>query len=374
MGFMGFTLVMPFLPLYIRQLGVSDVAQVAMWTGLCLGITPALTALLSPVWGKLADRYGRKIMVVRSLASFVVIMAATAYVTRAWHVLALRAVQGLFAGYGALALTMAAESAPRERLAASIGMVQTAQRLGPAIGPVVGGVLAGLVGLRHAFLVTAAMYAIGLGVVIVLYDERAVHADTRAPSSGPVRFRDVLAFENFVLLMAVIFGIQFVDKSFEPVLPLYVEQVGTAHGAVPLVTGILLSIVACTGALGHHACGKLLRRFAARVVIAGGATVGALGAVLFAAGGRVAIMASGAVLIGAGIGAAMTAAYTAAGSVMPPGSQGTGFGVLTSAPLVALAVSPVVAGFIGGSSIRLVFGLDVAVMAAAAIVIRMKMT
>jgi hypothetical protein len=70
----------------------------------------------------------------------------------------------------------------------------------------------------------------------------------------------------------------------------------------------------------------------------------------------------------------MTAAYTAAGSVMPPGSQGTGFGVLTSAPLVALAVSPVVAGFIGGSSIRLVFGLDVAVMAAAAIVIRMKMT
>ena len=69
---MGFTLVMPFLPLYFHQLGVDDVGQVAMWSGLSLGVTPALTALLSPLWGRLADRFGRKIMVERSLVSFVV--------------------------------------------------------------------------------------------------------------------------------------------------------------------------------------------------------------------------------------------------------------------------------------------------------------
>ena len=71
-GFMGFTLVMPFLPLYFHQLGVEDVGQVAMWSGLSLGVTPALTAMLSPLWGRLADRFGRKIMVERSLVSFVV--------------------------------------------------------------------------------------------------------------------------------------------------------------------------------------------------------------------------------------------------------------------------------------------------------------
>ena len=102
MGFTGFTLVMPFLPLFIRQLGVTDVGEIAVWTGLCLGVTPAVTAVLSPWWGRLADRHGRKIMVERSLVSFVVMMAAMAYVTRAWHVLALRVAQGLFAGAGRL--------------------------------------------------------------------------------------------------------------------------------------------------------------------------------------------------------------------------------------------------------------------------------
>jgi DHA1 family multidrug resistance protein-like MFS transporter len=141
---------MPFLPLFIAQLGVTDVGEVAVWTGLSLGVTPGLTAILSPIWGRLADRFGKKIMVERSLISFVVLMAAMAFVTRAWHVLALRIVQGVFAGYGSLSLTMAAESAPRDRMPQSIGAVQTAQRLGPAVGPVIGGLLAGIVGLRSA--------------------------------------------------------------------------------------------------------------------------------------------------------------------------------------------------------------------------------
>lgn len=373
MGFTGFTLVMPFLPLYIRQLGVTDLGAITMWTGISLGITPAITALLSPIWGKLADRFGRKIMVERSLISFSVLMAATAFVTKPWHVLAIRAVQGIFAGYGAICVTMAAESAPRDRMAQSIGVVQTAQRLGPAVGPVIGGVLAGLLGLRHAFLVTAASYAAALGMVFFMYDERVTHAAGEREATGPVRFRDVLAFENFILIMAVVFGIQFVDKSFEPVLPLYIEQIGTAHRLVPLLTGIVLSIVACTGALGHHFCGKLLRRHSPQAVIASATAVGGVGVALFAIGRYEAVLMVAAALVGAGIGAAMTAAYTAAGSVMPPGSQGTGFGVLSSAPLVALAVSPVVAGFLGATSIRAVFLVDVVLMGVAAIAVRQRM-
>src|SRR4029450_9907900 len=116
MGYTGFTLLMPFLPLFSGQLGVTDVGRVAMWTGLSLGVTPALTALLAPAWGRLGDRYGRKIMVERSMISFVVVMATMAYITRPWHLLALRVVQGLFAGYGSLSVAMAAESAPRDEM------------------------------------------------------------------------------------------------------------------------------------------------------------------------------------------------------------------------------------------------------------------
>ena len=80
-GFTGFTLVMPFLPLYFQQLGVTDVGEIALWSGLSLGVTPAVTALMSPFWGRVADRFGRKIMVERSLVSFVVVMAAMAFVS-----------------------------------------------------------------------------------------------------------------------------------------------------------------------------------------------------------------------------------------------------------------------------------------------------
>jgi MFS transporter, DHA1 family, multidrug resistance protein len=148
-GFMSFTLVMPFLPLYFQELGLTDVGQIALWSGISFGVTPAITALLAPLWGRVADRYGRKLMVERSLASFVVVMAAMAYVREPWHVFALRAVQGLFAGYGTLALTMAADSAPRGQMAHAIGFVQTAQRIGPALGPIFGGVVAQVFGLRR---------------------------------------------------------------------------------------------------------------------------------------------------------------------------------------------------------------------------------
>jgi MFS family permease len=290
-------------------------------------------------------------------------MGATAYVSRAWQVLALRAVQGLFAGYGALTLTMAAESAPRDRMAQAIGLVQTAQRLGPAIGPVIGGALAGLVGLRRAFLVTAAFYGLALVLVLILYDESVTRVEPDDErESGRVTFRNVLAFENFILLMAVIFGIQFVDRSYGPILPLYVEQTGLASASVPIVAGALFSIAACAGALGHHSCGRLLGHFSLRAIIAGAAAVAAAGSALFAATSNLWLMAGAATVLGVGIGASMTAAYTAAGTVIPSGAHGTGFGVLTSASLTGMALSPIVAGFLGASGIRLVFLADVVLL------------
>jgi MFS family permease len=374
LGYTGFTLVMPFLPIFIAQLGVTDVGDVAVWTGLSLGVTPGLTAVLSPLWGRLADRYGNKIMVERSLASFVVLMAAMAFVTRAWHVLALRIVQGLFAGYGSLSLTMAAESAPPDRLPQSIGLVQTAQRLGPAVGPVIGGVLAGLVGLRGAFLATAAFYGVGLLIVFVLYDEHAAKAAPHEKrAGGAIAFRDVLAFQNFVLLMAVIFAFQFIDRSYGPVLPLFLEHVGVAREHVVLIAGVLFSIMACTGALGHHFCGKLLRRHSLRTVIAAGAGAAAAGSALLGSTGNVWVMSAACAVLGIGIGAAMTASYTAAGGVIPRGAHGAGFGVLTSASLAGMAISPIAAGFVGGTGLWIVFAVDVIIMVAIAIAVARTM-
>ena len=373
-GFTGFTLVMPFLPLFIRQLGVSDVGEVALWAGVSLGVTPAINALVSPFWGRLADRFGRKIMVVRSLAACVFAMGAMAFVTQPWHVFGLRAMLGLLTGYGGLTLTMAAESAPPESVPVAIGTVQTAQRLGPAVGPVIGGVLAGLLGLRIAFLVTAAFYAVALVLVFALYDDKAAHTQQREASErGRVSFRSVLAFENFLLLMFVVFSIQFVDRSFGPVLPLFVEQTGIGAARVPVVAGTLFSMVAMAGALGHHFCARLLQRFSPRVVISAGAAAAGAGTAVIAGADNLWLMGGAMIVFGGGIGVAMTAAYSAAASLIPAGAHGTGFGVLTSASLIGMAVSPVVAGLLGSTSIRAVFIVDAATMAILALLVRRKM-
>jgi DHA1 family multidrug resistance protein-like MFS transporter len=349
---------MPFLPLFFQTLGLQDVGEIALWSGLSLGVTPALTALLSPFWGRLADRYGRKIMVERSLFSFVLVMGGMAFVTRPWHVFALRAVQGLFAGYGALTLTMAADSAPRDKMASAIGTVQTAQRLGPAIGPIIGGAVAQLVGLRWAFLVTAIFYIIALALVFFMYDERDVHHELGRDRTGRLSFRSVLAFENFILLMAVIFTLQFVDRSFGPVLPLFVTELGTSPARAPLVAGLLFSLAAGAGAIGHHVCGALLRRASARQVITASAGLGALGALAYSVAGGTGLLIAGTPIFGIAIGVSTTAAYTAAGAVIPSAARGAGFGLLTTASLIGLALSPIVNGFLAATSIRAVFIVD----------------
>jgi DHA1 family multidrug resistance protein-like MFS transporter len=384
-GFAGFTLVMPFLPLYFQQLGMTSVADLAFWSGISLGVTPGITALLSPLWGRVADRYGRKILVERSLVCFVVTMIAMAYVKAPWHVFALRSVQGFFAGYGALALAMAAESAPPGKMASAIGTVQTAQRLGPALGPVIGGVLAQAVGLRQAFWFAGGFYAIGFVLVFLVYHEPS-RTSTRAGAAqvsdaGRVSFRDVLAFEHFILVFAIIFATQFVDRSLGPILPLYIAQIGVPDDRVPLISGVLFAVLAATAALGHHWCGKLLRRHPPRMVIAIGAGAAGLGLLLFVSGSFVStnsplvpLLVAAVALFGVAVGAAMTAAYTTAGTIIPAAARATGFGILSSASLTAMAVAPFASGFIAARSIRLVFWIDTVMLALVSLLVVRSMS
>ena len=373
-GFTGFTLVMPFLPLYIRQLGVTDIGAIAAWTGVSLGVTPAMTAVFAPVWGRLADRFGRRLMVARSLFSFIIIMGAMAFVTEAWHLLALRVLQGFFAGYGALCLAMAAESAPPGKLAQSIGLVQTAQRLGPALGPVIGALVAGVVGLRTTFLVAAVFYAIALALLLWMYTESPQrHPSADRGHTGAVTFRSAMAFENFLLLLAVIFGFQFVDRSFGPVLPLYIAELEPQGSRAAILSGIIFSIVACSAAVGHHYCARLLRRWSSRDVIGRAAIVAAMATLAMGyAPGWLLLGAAGAVF-GLAIGAAMTAAYTAAAASLPENVRATGFGFLTSASLIGIAVSPMVAGLLARVGLRAVFLLNCGMLLVLGAIVRRTM-
>ena len=369
-GFAGFTLVMPFFALYVRELGVTNDADVALWTGAALGVTPLITALCAPLWGRVGDRYGNKILVQRSLLSFVFIMVAMSYVSRPWQLVALRAVQGLVAGYGGLTLAMAARSAPRDRMPHAIGMVQTAQRMGPAVGPVIGGILAPLAGLRTSFIIAAVVYALSFVLLTVMYTDPPRERSETRPEGGVV-FRGILAFENFLLLMGVIFALQLVDRSFGPVLPLHLDALG--YRQVPLLAGLLFSALAVSGAFGHQLAAMLLKRVTARVVIAVSAIAGAAALALCAGGSTMWSLATGLALAGLALGTATTAAFSAAGSVIPEHAHSTSFGFLTSASLIGSAVSPFLSGLAGMRSFRLVFVGGALVLAIIALAVRRVM-
>jgi MFS transporter, DHA1 family, multidrug resistance protein len=243
-----------------------------------------------------------------------------------------------------------------------IGVVQTAQRLGPALGPVIGGAVAQLVGLRRAFLVTAVFYVFALALVFVMYREPRAQSAAGEAAAGRVTFRSVLAFENFILLVIVIFGLQFVDRSFGPVLPLFVGELGTSSTQVPLLSGILFSLVAGAGAIGNHLCAKLLGHLPARRVIAITCAAAGCGVAAYLLAGNPWWLILPTAIFGVAMGASTTAAYTAASGVIPAAARGAGFGLLTTASLVGLAVSPIVNGVLAATSIRAVFAVDAAIL------------
>jgi MFS family permease len=361
-GFTGFTLVMPFLPLYIAELGTTDVKEIAMWTGLTLGATPTVTAISAPLWGRVGDRYGSKVLVIRSLTAFILTKAAMAFVTAPWQLFALRALLGVFAGYGALTISMAAESAPRERMAQAIGMVQTGHRLGPAVGPVIGGLLAPVVGLRHSFLFAALFYVLALIAILMFYKEPREGKAARQVRGGRAVLAHLVKLPGFLLALGVIFGLQTVDRSFGPVLPLYVGQVGVAVNRIPIVTGILFSLGALSAALGHHLAGRLMQQRPARSIIVTGTLAAAAAVTLIIVAPTLWLVALAMPLFGIAVGVSTTTIYAVAGASLPPDAHATGFGVMTTASLLGLAISPVIAGFIGGTGLRLVFIADVVLL------------
>src|SRR5919108_4842960 len=197
-AFVGFQFFSPFLPLYVPELGVPDARRVALWSGVLAAVTPAISGLLAPFFGRLADRYGRKLVLIRSLAGFTVIIAAMGLVTSVEQLLVARVLQGLFAGFTPMAMAVASVSAPREKVPTAIGMVQSAQLLSSAVGPAAGGYVASHFGIRYAFFVTAAMCALALGALILLF-----RGSRRRRARRSIAAADALAAEPRVRLSAL---------------------------------------------------------------------------------------------------------------------------------------------------------------------------
>jgi MFS transporter, DHA1 family, multidrug resistance protein len=143
----GFTAVIPFLPYYLKQLGVTGEARIASWSGILITIGPLLAALLGPAWGRLGDRYGMKLMFERCTLAQSIHWVLFAFALSPYHLLGLRVLIGLLGGLTTFSVPLLVSTTPKEHMSRSIGALQTVQMLSSALGPLFGGLLADSIGI-----------------------------------------------------------------------------------------------------------------------------------------------------------------------------------------------------------------------------------
>jgi len=366
--FTGFAFVLPFLPLYVRELGVEEPQSAALWAGVLIGVSPLVAGFLAPVWGRLADRHGHKSIAVKALVAYVALLALCSAVTRVEQLLALRVGLGLFGGLGPLGLAMAAAQAPREDTGRAVGLVQAAQILSAAIGPFAGGLLADTIGMRRTFLVAAGVCALTLLLVLLLYTETE-RPGGQAREARAGGFRSVVAIPGLLTLLIVLFGVNFIGRSFTPILPLHLQDLGVPTARLASATGILISVYSIAAALSATLLGRASRSRSPRrlllLTLLGGAPIVASMALVPSYRSFLALAVLGG-LVGGGT---LTLCYTIGGLMVPQDIRTTAFGFFSGAALFGGAVSPSIAGLIAHAQLRGIYFVDAGLYLVLAVVL-----
>ncbi|MGH2547789.1 MAG: MFS transporter, partial [Thermomicrobiales bacterium] len=346
---MGVSVMTSFLPLYIQTIGVGNEDRAAFWAGLVIFCQAIMVAICSPIWGAVADRVGAKMMVCRALFGCSIIYGAASLVPDVIWLLPLFMIAGCFSGISTAIVTLVSNSVPRANLGSAIGACQTGQYVGIAVGPLVGGLLADpfsyRIGIRSGGLL---LLAAGL-ITIFGIREPARRTSSQARRPGIIEgIRQASRSRALILLIGLIFLIQFSSGMMSPVMPLYIKQlVGNADRTATIV-GVVLAVGGVGSAFGALICGRGADRFGQRRML-GWATTG--GGVLLAAQALLSSLVPLAILRGgSGVftGGLNAGTNSTIGSMTPAANRGAAFGVAGSAFSLGNALGPLLGGALAG--------------------------
>lgn len=367
----GFTIVLPFMPYYVQELGVTDLEQVEMWSGLLVTGQAITMAIFAPLWGSLADRYGRKLMVERAMFGGTILLGAMGLVRNVQQLAILRVLQGCVTGTVPAAITLVASSVPRQRAGYALGLLQMAIYSGASAGPLLGGLVADTFGYRAAFWVTAALlFTAGLSVFFLV--EESVEPSRQKEDSPAEGFWQRLALVLRSRALLVMFSIRVVmnfgSGIMAPMLPLFVQSLMLDGERVSSITGLITGVGAATAALGAVALGRVGDRIGHRRVLLA-CVLGA--AVLYAPQFLVASPTELLVLqgaVGIALGGILASVSATLANLAPEGRQGVVYGVDASAVSVANTIAPMVgAAIAAGLGLRFIFLCAAGIFALAAL-------
>src|SRR5690349_14392068 len=237
------TLLLPFMPIYVEELGVHDHAAIVQWSGVAYGATFATAALFAPLWGRLGDLYGRKLMLIRASLGMAVAMSLIGLSQNVYQLVGLRLLTGLLGGYSSGSNVLVAAQTPREHTAWALGVVAMGNMAGSLAGPLIGGALPPLIGIRATFFAAGAViFLTFLATTFLIREEKRPPRKTAGrrhgawsgvKDKGPVM---AMLVTGMLLMLA--------NMSIEPIITVYVQTLVRDPSQVTITAGIVMSAAA----------------------------------------------------------------------------------------------------------------------------------
>jgi DHA1 family multidrug resistance protein-like MFS transporter len=353
--FFGYTLVMPFLPTFVRELGITSKAGVAFWSGLLLSSSPLVSALCGPIWGRIGDRWGMKLMAQRATVANALLWFCMGFAQNVYQLLALRALLGLLGGFNSVSVALVTQAAPRDKVPQVVGTLQAVQILAAGVGPFAGGILANVIGVRYTFFVTGIVMLGSVVSVFALYSDSPNKNGSGKAAKGAAKF---WRLPQFLTTMLVLFSVNMADRTFGLTVPLFLEELGTT---ATWVAGVVISASTFGEALSAWMSGKLANRITLRRLISARLLLSIAVLIPMVYVHSTESFSVLRVMLALLAGGTLTLTVTAASDVIPEEYRGTGFALLQSTSMLGGAAGPLVAGGLGGWSIRSVFVFNVIV-------------
>lgn len=249
------SLVVPFMPIFVEQLGIEG-DQVAFYAGLAISVSAVSAALVSPIWGILADKYGRKPMMIRAGLAMTITMGGLAFVPNIYWLLFLRLLNGVFTGFVPNATALIASQVPKDKSGAALGTLSTGVVAGTLTGPFVGGFIAEIFGIRNVFLLVGAFFFLAaiLTIFFIKEDFQPVAKEKAIPTKEV--FSSFKYPRLLVNLFLTSFVIQFSAQSIGPILALYVRDLGQTENLL-FVSGLIVSSMGFSSMMSAGILGKL---------------------------------------------------------------------------------------------------------------------
>ncbi len=346
----GFSIIFPFLPLYVAYLGVATFGDVALWSGLVFSLQALTMAIAAPIWGSLADRLGYKLMVERAMFGGAVILLLMGFARSAEELTLLRAIQGLITGTISAANALVATVTPRERMGFAMGALQMGLWSGTAAGPLIGGIIAETMGFRATFLVTAVLlFAAGVLVTVGVRAGNPIRRERERAPAGMVRSWLAIVRAPGI---GPAYGMRFLSSLAQTILlpfaPLFIASLLSSGEPVSAYTGLIVGVSSAAGTATAIWLGRLGDRIGHRQVLAWSAALAGLAFLPQGMVSNVWQLLTLQAISGAAIGGITPSLSALLGRYTAAGSEGAVYGLDSSIVSAARALAPLLGALVVG--------------------------